>query len=130
MSFEVVVGKSLWLRRRGFNSAKNPLGFGFKLASKKATIFATIDHHRTAIRLRSGVDRAPDAPGNDDRGSWNRSHAEGSTIAARSRRDRGSIGPRSWCSSTNPQGRPMKIATRRKSDAPERSTRLQWRPSD
>ena len=36
----------------------------FKLASKEAAIFATIDHDRATIGLRSGVDRAPDAPGN------------------------------------------------------------------
>ena len=61
---EAVVGTSIWVRRRGYNSAKNPVGFGFKLASKKVTIFAMIDHDRATIGLRSGVDRAPDAPGN------------------------------------------------------------------
>ena len=38
--------------------------------------------------------------GTVDRSSWNGFHAEGTPISARSRHDRGSIGPRSWCSST------------------------------
>ena len=45
------MGTSFWVRRRGFNSTKNPRELGFKSASKKATISAT-------IAPRSGFDRA------------------------------------------------------------------------
>ena len=40
---------------------------------------------------------------------WRRFHHVNSPIAARSRRDRGSIGPRSWSSSTKPLNRPMRL---------------------
>ena len=52
------------MRRRGFNATKNPRELGFKSASKKATISATIDHNFRHNRALIGVDRAPYIPGN------------------------------------------------------------------
>ena len=96
---------SLWVRRRGLNSTKNPRELGFKSASKKATISATIaprsGFDRTSIVVlghrRSLADRWETNPRQNllDRGSIApRSRLDRAAIAARSRRDRGVL-PRS-----------------------------------
>ena len=87
--------------------AANWLQFSFEMATNFTTIGPRSGRDHAAIGPRSWswsfVDRRPI--------DWRRFHYVSSPITARSRRDRGSIEPRSWSSSTNPQGRPMKIAT-------------------
>ena len=85
---------------RGFNSATNQLELGFNFASIFATIFAT-------IAPRSGRDRASivvlvlrRSPADRLETNPQRSHDRISSIAPRSRLDHGSIGLRSWSSST------------------------------
>ena len=70
-----------------FDAATILLQFGFEMA----TIFAMI---RPRSWSSSFVDRRPI--------DWRRFHHVSSPIAARSRRDRSSIGPRSWSSSMKP----------------------------
>ena len=53
VSFEGVVGTIPWARLRGFNSAKNQLGFRFKLASKRPRFPPRSDHDRATIGPRS-----------------------------------------------------------------------------
>ena len=91
------------------------------LASNFYAIFVSILASKcTTIRPRSRRDRAVIGgpwswswswfarPPNE----WKEFHAEGAPIAARSRHDRGSIGPRSWSSSIGLPCRPMKIRSR------------------
>ena len=76
---------------------------------KKTTIFATIGS-------RSWVNRDPRSLMVAVLIEWRRFHNVSSTIAARSRRDRDSIGPRSWSSSTNLVSRPIEVQGRGRSD--------------
>ena len=69
----------------------------------------TIDHDRGLIVRWLGVDLTANPYENRVWRSWSWFRSKCSTIAARSRRDRGSIGPRSWSSSTCPHNRPMAI---------------------
>ena len=93
----------------------NSLQFSFEMAMSFATIGPRSRRDRATIVVlvsyRSPSDRLE-------------------KISLRQLPNYGSIAPRSRSSSTHPQGRPMKIVTWWKSDAPERSTRLQRRPSD
>ena len=88
---------------------------------------------RATIGPRSGCDWATIAPRSwswsfvDRRPlDWRRFHHVNSLIAARSRRDRGSIGLRSWSSSRKLLNRPMKI----RSQSTRCSHRARSRPSD
>ena len=83
------MGTIPWARRRGFNSAKKQLGFGFKLASMFAMIFAAIF---TTIAPRSGSDRASIVVLVIRRSPSVRP----ATIPRRNLLDRGSIAPQSW----------------------------------
>ena len=73
----------------GFKSAANKLEFCFDFCFKMVAIFATIV---VLVLRRSPVSRLET--------NARRSHDGISSITARSRRDRGSIGMRSWSSST------------------------------
>ena len=86
------MGTIPWARRRGFNSAKNQLGFGFKLAST-----------RPLLPPRSGHDRGPESPlivasssRNDSAAKDVRLRLHRAAIAARSDCDRGAL-PRIVC---------------------------------
>ena len=107
-------------RRCGFKSGMNRLEFRFKMTHDRAAIVARSRRDRGLIvrRLcidrglivrRLCIDRAVDPQENIVCRSWNRFHNEGHTIAARSRHDRGSIGPRSWSSFMNPLRRTIEF---------------------
>ena len=101
---------------RGFNSATNRLVFSFNFASY-------LPRFSSRFSPRSGRDLASivvlvlrRSPADRWEANPRRSRAKISSIAARSLRDRGSIAPRSWSSSTMFQRRPigLMIASRRK----------------
>ena len=78
--------------------------------------YAILSQFRLQNAPRSGHDRAAIGPWSWSWSlfarppiEWKEFHAEGGPITARSRRDRGSIRPRSWSSSTGLPCRPMKI---------------------
>ena len=119
-AIDAVVGADL--RRRGSDSFGRLRGsqigreFRFNFASKEATIALDRGHDQAAIGTRSRGDRASIVDVSLTVFSWNRAprlwhcfHHERSRIAARSRRDRGSIEPRSWSSSTNLPRRSMEL---------------------
>ena len=111
-----VVGTIPWAWHRGFNSTKNQFGFGFKLASKRPRFPPRSDHDRVMIGSRLWVNRDPRSPSVVVLIEWRRFRNFSSTIAARSRRDRGLIGPRSWSSSTCLHSRPIALQVRGRFD--------------
>ena len=85
------MGASLWARHRGFKATTIPRALGVKLAPKKATISATIDHDFRHNQALIGVDRAPYTPRNAIRSR----RTESATNASGSRFDRAAIAARS-----------------------------------
>ena len=105
-------GSDSFVRQRGFNFATIPLQFSLQ----NPTIEPRFSPRSATIAQRSGHDRAPIVawmlrrlPSEPVGNSPLRFHTEGGTIAARSLRDRGSIAPRSWSSSTSSLCRSMRI---------------------
>ena len=88
---------------RGFKSAANRLEFRFerKLQNRPRS---SRDRPRSTTIERRSCSRFFE---NAAQQSWNRFHNTWSVIAARSRRNRGSMGPRSWGSSTIRRSRPI-----------------------
>ena len=95
-------------RRRGFPIGMELAVIWLQISLKKTTIFATIGP-------RSWVNHDPRSSSVGVLIEWRRFHNVSSTIAVRSRRDCGSIGPRSWSSSTSRVDRPMKRQVRERS---------------
>ena len=87
--------------RIGLNFAMNSVSYRPRFSSGSTTI----DHDRGLIVRRLGVDLTAHPHENPVWPLWSWFRSNCSTIAARSRRDRGSIGPRSWSSSTCPRNR-------------------------
>ena len=91
-------------------------GFSGPSASNRLQIWPRSHHNRATIAPRSGHDRVSivilelGRPPSDHVGSIPRQNlCDRGLIASRSRLDRGSIGPRSWGSSTTILCRPMEI---------------------
>ena len=91
--------------------ASNPRGRSLNFASKRPRISARSGRDRATIAPRSGHNRFLGRSSVGVRSSGGDSAAE----APRSRRDRGSIEPRSWSSSTSPPHRPIAFQVSRRS---------------
>ena len=98
-----------------------PLQFCFKRSHDR-----TWCHDQATIGPRSWNFLLPHSVGIMRRVSWHWFHDERATIAARLRRNHGSIGPRSWSSSTNLPRRSMELQVSGRSRFTQSSMPRSW----